>query len=89
MALSSRDLKVTRNGISKTVAFEISAELEVAFFVAGDFHPVNLDLEVTDLTAAGTPGDKEPQLGAGTYLASARIVNKLKCQRTSGKNRPR
>ncbi len=78
LELSSTGLKVTRNGVSTTVAFEISGEFEVAFFVAGDFHPVNLDLEVNELTAEGTPGDKKPQLGAGTYLASVNIVNRLK-----------
>ena len=37
----------------------------------------NLDFEITKLTAVGTPGDKKPQLGRGTYLASVNIVNKL------------
>jgi hypothetical protein len=76
--LSQKGLQVTRNGASKTVAFDISGQLEVAFFVAGDFHPVNLDLEITELTAEGTPGDRQPQFGPGGYLASVEIVKKLK-----------
>ncbi len=78
LELSSKGLKVTRNGKSKTVAFEMSGEFEVAFFVAGDFHPLDLDLEITELSVAGTPGDRQPQLGRGTYLASVNIVNQLK-----------
>ena len=76
--LSHKGLRVTRNGVSKTKAFEISGELEAVFFVAGDFHPVSLDLEITELTAAGTPGDRQPQFGPAGYLASVDIVKKLK-----------
>ena len=53
LELSSKGLKVTRNGVSKTVAFEIRGEYEVAFFVAGDFFPVKLDLEITELKGRG------------------------------------
>jgi hypothetical protein len=78
LELSRQGLQVTRNGVSKTVAFETHGELEVAFFVSGDFHPIHLDVEITELTAVGTPGDKELQLGSGSYLASVKIVEKLK-----------
>ncbi|MHB0958885.1 MAG: beta-galactosidase [Pirellulaceae bacterium] len=78
LELSSKSLQITRNGVSKTVACEISGEYEVVFFVAGDFHPVNLDFEITELTAVGTPGQKEPQMGFSGYLASVNIVNTLK-----------
>jgi len=76
--VSSKGLKVTRNGASRTVAFEIGGEVEVAFFVSGDFHPIHLDFEITELTVVGTPGDKQLQLGPGSYLASANIVKGLK-----------
>ena len=78
LELSSKGLQITRNGVSKTVACEIRGEYEVVFFVAGDFHPVNLDFEITELTAVGTPGQKEPQIGVSGYLASVNIVNTLK-----------
>jgi len=78
LELSSRGLKVTRNGLSETVAFEIRGELEVVFFVSGDFHPLHLDFDITELTAVGTPGDEELRFGSGSYLASVNIVEKLK-----------
>ncbi len=78
LELSGEGLKVTRNGVSKTVAFEINGEFEVAFFVAGGFHPINLDFEISELTVVGTPGDKQLQLGPGSYLASLNIVKELK-----------
>ncbi len=78
LELSGKGLKVTRDGVSKTIAFEISGEVEIAFFVSGDFHPIHLDFEITELTVAGSPGDKELKLGPGSYLASANIVRGLK-----------
>ncbi len=78
LELSSGGLQITRNGVSKTVAFETRGEYEVAFFLAGDFHPLNLDFEITELTVAGGPGTKQPQLGPAGYLASVNIVNRLK-----------
>ena len=76
--LSHNGLQVTRNGASKTVEFEISGEFEVVSFVAGDFHPVNLDFEITELTATGTPGERQPRFGPGGYLASVDIAKKLR-----------
>ncbi len=78
LEFSSEGLRVTRNEVSKTITCEIQGEYEVAFFVAGDFHPVNLDFEIAELTVAGTPGDQELQLSGGAYVASVNIVNKLK-----------
>ncbi len=76
--LSSSELRVTRNGVSRTLACDMSGEYEVAFFVSGAFHPVNLDLEITALTADGVPGQKKPRFSPGSYLASVNIVRMLK-----------
>jgi hypothetical protein len=76
--LSRKGLRVTRNGVSKTVAFQTDGQFEVAFFVAGDFYPIHLDLEITELTVVGTPGDGQLRFGPASYLASVNIVEKLK-----------
>ncbi len=79
--LSSKGLKVTRNGESRMLAFEFAGEVEVVFFVSSDFHPVQLDFEVTELTIAGKPADRQPQVGPGSYLASSDIVRRIKTLR--------
>ncbi len=78
LELSNKEITVTRNGARRTVAFEMSGEVEVVFFVAGDFDPIHLDFELAELTVAGTPGHKQPQLGPSSYRVSANIVRRLK-----------
>jgi hypothetical protein len=78
LELSSEGLTLTRNGARKTVAFEVEGEFDVAFFIASDFHPVNLDFEITELTVNGEAGDRQPQLGHSSYLATVNIVDRLR-----------
>ncbi len=77
LELSNTGLIVTRNGRSCQIPLETKGEFEVLFFVSSDFHPLNLDFDIAELSVAGTPGNRKPQLGASGYLASIDVVKTL------------